>query len=114
VVNGRAVASREVPADGRAHELEFAISIERSSWIALRQFPQLHTNPVNAIVAGKPIRASRESAEWALGCIDQLWQARHLRIAPEERAEAERTYEQAREIYRRIAAEAPADSALPR
>ena len=62
VVNGRAVASREVPADGREHALEFTVPIERSSWIALRQFPQLHTNPVIVLVGGKPIRASRESA----------------------------------------------------
>ena len=48
IVNGRAVASREVPADGRQHALEFAVPIERSSWIAIRQFPELHTNPVYA------------------------------------------------------------------
>ena len=82
VVNGRVVASREVPADGREHAVEFSVPIERSSWIAVRQFPQLHTNPVNVLVAGKPIRASRESAQWALACIDQLWRVRARRIAP--------------------------------
>ena len=76
VVNGRAVASREVPADGREHAVEFSVPIERSSWIAMRQFPQLHTNPVTVLVGGKPIRASRESAQWALACIDQLWRVR--------------------------------------
>ena len=81
IVNGRAVASREVPADGRQHALEFAVPIERSSWIAIRQFPELHTNPVYAIVAGKPIRPSRASAQWALACIDQLWRVRARRIA---------------------------------
>jgi hypothetical protein len=108
VVNGRPVASREVPADGREHAVEFAVPVERSSWIALRQFPQLHTNPVYVLVAGKPIRASRMSAEWALGCIDQLWRVRARRIAPGERAEAEKAYEEARAIYRRAAAESPA------
>ncbi|MBI4624163.1 MAG: CehA/McbA family metallohydrolase [Verrucomicrobia bacterium] len=109
VVNGRVVASRVVPADGREHALEFAVPIERSSWVALRQFPQLHTNPVNVIVGGKPIRASRRSARWALGCIDQLWRVRGARIAAGERAAAEQAYEQARAIYRRIADESPAD-----
>ena len=109
VVNGRAVASREVPADGREHAVEFAVPVERSSWIALRQFPQLHTNPVYVLVAGKPIRASRMSAEWALGCIDQLWRVRARRIAPTERADAEKAYEEARVIYQRAAAESPAD-----
>lgn len=108
VVNGRVVASREVPANGHEHAVEFSVPIQRSSWIALRQFPQLHTNPVNVVVAGKPIRASRESAQWALACIDQLWRVRAGRIAPGERADAEKAYEEARTIYRRIAAESPA------
>jgi hypothetical protein len=108
VVNGTAVASREVAADGREHAVEFSVPIERSSWIALRQFPQLHTNPVSVLVAGKPIRASRESALWALACVDQLWRARARRIAPAERAEAEKAYDEARTVYRRIAAESPA------
>ena len=107
VVNGRVVASREVPADGREHAVEFSIPIERSSWVALRQFPQLHTNPVNVIVGGRPIRTSRASAEWAIACIDQLWRVRGVRIAAAERPAAERAYEEARAIYRRIAAESP-------
>ena len=107
VVNGRAVASREVPADGREHALELTVPIDRSAWVALRQFPQLHTNPVNVIVAGRPIRASRESAQWAIACIDQLWRARAKRIAEGERADAAKAYEEARAIYRRIAAESP-------
>jgi hypothetical protein len=108
IVNGHAVASREVMADGREHPVEFTIPIERSSWVALREFPQLHTNPVNVLVAGRPIRASRKSALWALACIDQLWRVRARRIAPSERADAENAYEEARAIYRRIASESPA------
>ena len=107
VVNGRVKATREVPADGREHAIEFAVAVERSSWIAIRQFPQLHTNPVNVIVGARPIRASRESALWAIACIEQLWRVRARRIAPAERADAERAYEEAKTIYRRIAAESP-------
>jgi len=105
VVNGRVKATREVPADGKEHPIEFSIAVDRSSWIAVRQFPQLHTNPVNVIVAGKPIRASRESALWALACVEQLWRVRGRRIAADERGEAERAYEEAKNIYRRIASE---------
>ena len=54
VVNGRAVASREVPADERIHNLEFDVPIPRSSWVALRHFPQFHTNPVDVLVGGRP------------------------------------------------------------
>ena len=107
IVNGQVAASREVPADGREHAVAFEVPIARSSWVALRQFPQLHTNPVNVMVAGRPIRASRESAQWAIACIDQLWRARSQRIAPSERADAEKAYEEARATYRRIAAESP-------
>jgi hypothetical protein len=106
IVNGQVVAAKEVPADGREHNLEFGVPIERSSWVALREFPQLHTNPVTVLIGGKPIRASRASALWALGCIDQLWRIRGPRIAEAERAEAEQAYEAARAVYRKIAAEA--------
>jgi len=103
------VASREVAADGKEHAVEFSIPIERSSWVALREFPQLHTNPVNVTVARKPIRPSRDSALWAIACIEQLWRVRARRIAPAERADAERAYEAAKEFYRRIAAESPSN-----
>lgn len=106
VVNGEVVAQREVPADGREHGLEFSVPIARSSWVALRQFPQLHTNPIDVRVGERPIRASRDSALWALACIDQLWRVRSRQIATAERAAAERAYDEARARYRRIAAEA--------
>ena len=106
VVNGRAVASRQVPADGQAHDLGFSIKIERSSWIALRHFPQMHTNPVNVLVAGRPIRASRQSALWCIGSIEQLWRSRAQSIAATEREEARRTFWEAIDRYRQIAAEA--------
>ena len=68
----RRVAGKDVPADDKIHDLSFDVPIERSSWVALRHFPQMHTNPVNVRVAGKPIRASRQSALWCVGCIEQL------------------------------------------
>ena len=107
VVNGRVAARREVPADGREHR-RVLDSGRGSSWVALRQFPQLHTNPVYVLVGGRPIRASRDSAQWALACIDQLWRARSRRIADGERAEAERAYEQARAYYRQAISDLPA------
>src|SRR5262249_22613495 len=64
IVNGKVAASKEVAADDREHDLMFTIPVERSSWVALRQFPQMHTNPVSVLVAGAPIRASRNSALW--------------------------------------------------
>jgi hypothetical protein len=106
IVNGLPVAMYEVPADDQVHEITFSADIARSSWVAVRQFPQMHTNPVNVLVAEQPIRASRRSAQWCLACIEQLWRVREKNIAPAEREEARHAYEAAKEIYRRIAAEA--------
>ena len=106
VVNGQVAASREVPADDRVHDVAFDVSIRRSSWVALRHFPQLHTNPVNVLIAGRPIRASRESALWCVGVIEQLWRVRGPGIAEAERAEAHATFRRAIDQYRKIAAEA--------
>ena len=110
VVNGQAVASKEVPADDKEHEITFETKIDRSSWVALRQFPQLHTNPVNVLVAGKAIRASRKSALWCIGTIEQLWRVRGNGIATREREEAHQTFLRAIEHYRKLAAEAPEGS----
>jgi hypothetical protein len=107
VVNGRNAAEAEVDADGKTHDLQFTVPVDRSSWIALRQFPQLHTNPVNVIVAGQPIRASRESAIWCAETIRLLWKNRHQFIAESERDEAKRAYDRAIETYQQIAREAP-------
>jgi hypothetical protein len=109
VVNGRVDSWKEVPADDRPHDLAFEANVERSSWVALRHFPQMHTNPVNVLVGGAPIRASRRSALWVIGTIEQLWSVRERNIAPAEREEAKRTFEAAVETYRRIGAEGPGD-----
>jgi hypothetical protein len=107
VVNGQVAAARDVPADDQVHEVEFTVPVERSSWVALRHFPQLHTNPVTVRVAGQPIRASRESALWCAACIEQLWRARGKAIHATEREAAHATFLKAIEVYRKIAAEAP-------
>ena len=107
IVNGQPVASKQVPADGQPHDLTFDVKIPRSSWIALRHFPQLHTNPVNILVADQPIRASRDSARWCDEVIALLWKNRQKAIPEAERAEALRTFDKARATYRRIATECP-------
>ena len=93
VVNGQVAASQKVPADGKPHDLRFEVPIERSSWIAVRQFPQLHTNPVNVIVQQQPIRASRGSALWCAESVRLLWKNRNRFIAESERAAAREAYE---------------------
>jgi hypothetical protein len=107
VVNGRVAATQTVPADGALHQLAFRLPIERSSWVALRQFPQLHTNPVAVHVAGKPMRVSRASALWCAEVIEVLWKNRESRISRDEREAASATYRRAIARYRQIAAECP-------
>ena len=95
IINGQVAASQKVPADGKQHNLRFELLIEHSSWIAIRQFPQLHTNPVNVIVQQQPIRASRGSALWCAESVRLLWKNRNRFIAESERPAAREAYERA-------------------
>jgi hypothetical protein len=108
VVNGEAVRQYAVHADGRLHGATYEIPITQSSWVAVRQFPQLHTNPIRVLVADKPVRASRRSAQWCLAVIDQLWRVKKQRISEAERPAAEQAFEEARDVYRRILRECDA------
>jgi hypothetical protein len=111
IVNGKVAGTSEVPADDQEHLITFQnLPIERSSWVALRHFPQMHTNPVEVIVDEKPIRASRKSAMWAAEMIEQLWRVRNGVIAAHERDEADRVFQWAIMRYRKIAEECPAGS----
>lgn len=106
MVNGKVVAEHSVEADDQVHELEFETMIHKSSWVAIRQFPQLHTNPVNVIVAGEPIRASADSARWCEETIHLLWKNRKRFIAPTEQPAARAAYDRALLRYQQIAREA--------
>jgi hypothetical protein len=105
VVNGNVVASREIPADGQVREVTFDVTVDRSSWVAARILRSSHTNPVFALVDGKPIRASRRSAEWCLTAVNQCWTQKAPLIRPAERDAARAAYDHAREVYRRLIAE---------
>ena len=106
IANGKVVAKKEVAADGSVHDLDFEVEVAESSWVAIRHFPELHTNPVNVLVGGKPIRASRASALWCVEATEQLWRNREKSIVAAERDDARATFAKAIEMYRRIAAEA--------
>lgn len=109
IVNGKVAAKRSLTADGSMKDVEFDVPIERSSWIALRVFASSHTNPVFVEVGGKPVRASRKSAQWCLKCVDQCWKQKRPAIRQSERAEAEAAFAKARESYRRILDESEVD-----
>ena len=108
IVNGEVVATRELAADGHIESMKFPIELTQSSWIAVRILPSVHTNPVFVEVAGKPIRASRRSAEWCEEAVKVCWNAKQNNIRADEREAAKVAYDQASEIYRTIREEATA------
>lgn len=105
VVNGIAVAKKEIVADGTVQEVSFDVPIKQSSWVCLRIFPTSHTNPVFVLVGDKPVRASKKSAEWCLKAIDRCWENKKPKIRLKEQPEAEAAYNKAREEYKKILAE---------
>ncbi len=109
VVNGVSVAQAEVSADGSIQGISFDVPIKKSSWVALRIYPSSHTNPVFISVGGKPIRASKKSAEWCLKSVDQCWSKKEPAIRATEKEKAKKAYDFAREAYKKILAECSGD-----
>ena len=105
VVNGVARARKLITADGQIRPVAFDIPIEKSSWIALRIVESSHTNPIFVIVDGKPIRASRRSAEWCLAAVNQCWTQKAVAISRSEREAARKAYDHARQVYQQLIAE---------
>jgi hypothetical protein len=109
IVNDHPVARQEIVADGETRPLSFEIDVPKSSWIAVRIFPSVHTNPVFVEVAGKPIRASRKSADWCRRAVDVCYQRKSTRFRESERAAANAAYDKARKYYDQVEAESPKD-----
>ncbi len=109
VVNGLPVAKTEITADGSVEGVSFDVPIKKSSWVALRIYPSSHTNPVFVIVDGKPVRASKKSAEWCLKSVDQCWSKKEPAIRSTEKEAAKKAYDTARDAYKKILSESDAD-----
>lgn len=100
VVNGRAVASRSLPADGLRRHVEFPLKVTRTSWLAMRILPSCHTNAL--WVGNEPYRADPASVRWCLQAVDQCWKEKRRTYAPREQKEARAAYEHARRTYRAL------------
>ena len=109
IVNGQPVATKNILADGKFNDVAFDVKLDRSSWIALRILPSSHTNPVFALVGGKPVRASKQSAEWCRKAVDRCWSQKERTYAEAEKADARAAYDHAREVYDRLMAESAAN-----
>jgi hypothetical protein len=105
VVNGKPIARKNIVADGSVRDIAFDVPVERSSWLAVRILGSSHTNPIFVLVDGKPIRASRQSAQWCLAAVDQCWTQKAPKISKAELADAQAAYDHAREVYTKLVAE---------
>ena len=102
-------AKKEIEADGSTQALEFDVDLKQSSWLAVRILPSVHTNPIFVEVDGKPIRASKKSAEWCRDAVDVCWNAKRGQIREEERPTAKKAYDEARAMYEVILKESVMD-----
>jgi len=105
VMNGKPVAHKNIVANGSVQFVTFDVMVERSSWLAVRILGSSHTNPIFVLVQGKPIRASRESAQWSLASVNQCWTQKAPKISKKELPEAKAAYDHAREVYTQLIAE---------
>ncbi len=101
IVNGNAIDTTEISADGGWKNIQFKFEVKGSCWMALRVFPTAHTNPVFVLLNGKPI-AIRKSAEWCKQVVDQCWKMKQSSINSTERAAAEAAYDRATKTYEEI------------
>lgn len=106
IVNGEVAARKDIVADGSLQPQSFEIDVPKSSWIAVRILPSVHTNPVFVEVNGKPIRSNKKSMEWCREAVDVCWKAKEGRIRDSEKAAAKAAYDQAAAYYDSVLKEA--------
>ncbi|TWU06368.1 CehA/McbA family metallohydrolase [Stieleria varia] len=99
IVNGYPVESKSIPANGMVHDVTFQRPLTQSSWVAVRAFPNAHTNPIYVVVDDKPVRGSVDSMRWCLAGVEQCWKSKQATYAPDEQAEAEAAYAHARKVF---------------
>jgi hypothetical protein len=99
IVNGIPAATAPLLADGTPRPVRFEVVLERSSWVALRILPSSHTHPVFVTVGGRPVRASRRSAQWCRACVDKVWEVKAPFMRESERPAAAAAFDHARAAY---------------
>jgi hypothetical protein len=120
---GQAVEDIPLSSDRRTADFRKTVRVGESGWFHVRAegastdrfpldtgYPQGFTNPVWVIVANVPVR-DRASAEYALRWIDTLQKLADASPgwrSPKEKDHVYGQFEEARKVYRRLAAEAAA------
>ncbi len=108
LVNGVPVDTVETTADGVFRDVTFNYLVKSSCWIATRVLYSSHSNPVFVIVNGKPIR-DLKSARWSRAAVDQCWTKKEPAIRQSEKEAAMKAYDDARNVYDKIIAQALKD-----
>ncbi|TLU98300.1 hypothetical protein FEN17_23855 [Dyadobacter luticola] len=101
IVNGEAVDTTEVTANGEVTDVKFNYQFKKSGWAAMRVFPSSHSNPVFVKIDNKPVN-EKKSAEWCLATLEQCWKMKEPNIRPEEKKAAEAAYDSARKVYKAL------------
>jgi hypothetical protein len=113
--NGRVAAKLRPARDALTTQLDQAIPVDRSGWIALRavgpargdvkgESLYAHTSPVYISVAGRPA-GSAEDARYFLAWINRLWdtvEERDRIPGADLKAEVQSQIDRARAVYRKI------------
>ncbi|MGV3483545.1 MAG: CehA/McbA family metallohydrolase [Planctomycetaceae bacterium] len=102
IVNGRVQSTHRLVADGKTQSFQIPVNVDRSSWVAVRILPSVHTNPIFVHVGGQPIRADARSAQWCVDAVKACWQSKQAMIRSQEREAAKQAYDRAEAIYREI------------
>lgn len=103
IVNGEVVATETLTAEGRLQDFSLPVKLTQSSWIAVRILPSAHTNPVFVKIDDQPLHASKASAEWCVKAVQTCWNSKKNLIRESEREAAKTAYDQAQQIYKKIA-----------
>ena len=102
IVNGYPVQSVDVNCDGSLKDVTFEIPLVKSCWVAVRAFPNAHTNPIYVVIDEEPIIGSVDSVRWCLAGVEQCWKAKEPFYAKSELNEARAAYRHARLFYQRL------------
>ncbi len=104
IVNGRALDTIQVAADGKMKKLNFKYETDKSCWVALRILGGVHSNPIFVTVDDKKIHEPK-SAEWCMKAVDQCWKMKEPNIRAEEKVAAKEAYDKARKVYEKLISE---------
>jgi hypothetical protein len=102
IVNGKAVASQQILADGSVQPIRMDIQVQRSGWVALRLMGGGHSNPIYVLVNNQPVRGSRSSVEWSLQALTRAYQAGSVGWNSSVAPLAASAYDYAFAVYDRI------------